>query len=220
MSRRQRELVLDWESIWEELWRVLRMDGFAAICCNIRLLSKLIEMQPATFRYAIHWFKSHHANIMQRKSQPRRHLEHIAFFGRVAQASYTPQMTPNKRANTRTERMARNMLFGNRLLSHGEGTIVYDNKLPIDLHFYDWEPNEKINFPTQKPIAMGLDLIRTCGQVGDVILDLTTGSGTFAIAAQRLGSQFIAVEREEKHFRIASDRLDVAPLKEQAEAAD
>jgi DNA modification methylase len=52
------------------------------------------------------------------------------------------------------------------------------------------------------------------------VLDFCAGSGSYQISAIRTGHPFIAIERDEKHFRIACDR--VAPLiqKDRSEAAD
>jgi len=175
-------------------------------------------MQPKTFRYAVYWFRPHHANIIQGQSQPKRHIEHVAVFGRVARASYTPQMTPIDKPYTRTQQALSRKLLGRRLALYGEAEVDYNMEYPMDLRFYDWEPGEKIEkFETQKPVALGVDLINTYARAGDTILDITTGSGTFALAAHRLGYKFIAVERHEKHFQIACDR--VAPLIEGNHAA-
>ena len=227
---------LDWDEFWEELWRVSKPNGFIAICCDDRLFSRLIRMQAENFRYSLKWFKGNSANFLQGRSQPAKHTEFIAIFGKVAEASYTPQMLPLDAPISRTIRKVHRHLFGKRLNSHGEEIYekVFRDERPIDLRFYDWEPGEKITFESQKPISMGLDLIKTHTRAGGEVLDLFTGTGTFALAAMRLGYQFIAVERGEKHFQIASDRIvrganagesnneDVAPLIEpdQEDAAD
>jgi DNA modification methylase len=170
-----------WDELWPEFWRVLKPDGFIAICCDDRLLSHLIQMQPVNYRFSLKWFKGNFANFMQGRSQPAMHIEFIAIFGKVAEASYTPQMVPLDAPISRTVRKVHRHLFGTALkLQEETHKKVFRAELPIDLRFYEWEQGEKITFETQKPIAMGLDLIPTYARIGGVILDLFTGSGTFA----------------------------------------
>jgi DNA modification methylase len=45
---------LDWDAIFEELWRVVKIDGFIAINCNDRLFARLVEMQgPLPLRHSL-----------------------------------------------------------------------------------------------------------------------------------------------------------------------
>jgi site-specific DNA-methyltransferase (adenine-specific) len=159
---------------------------------------------------------------MQARSQPMRHLENIAIFGRVATGSYTPQMSPTDAPLARSKRSGTIDFLDRQVDLPGDGDVTYDTELPINLRFYDFEPREKITFPTQKPIAMGVDLVRTYARPGDTILDICVGSGTNAIAAIRCGHQFIAYERDEKHFQIACDRIRATERDEsdQVAAAD
>ena len=63
--------------------------------------------------------------------------------------------------------------------------------------------------PTQKPLA----LMRWCiAQAGnpETILDPFMGSGTTGVAAIQLGRKFIGIEREEKYFNIAVQRIEQA----------
>jgi DNA modification methylase len=45
----------------------------------------------------------------------------------------------------------------------------------------------------------------------DVVLDITCGSGSYLIGAMRTTHQFIGIEKDEKHFRIAVDRVAAEP---------
>lgn len=61
--------------------------------------------------------------------------------------------------------------------------------------------------PTQKPIALMLDLVEDFTDPGDTILDPFAGSGTTGVAAVRLGRNFIGIERDERYFKLACERL-------------
>jgi len=59
--------------------------------------------------------------------------------------------------------------------------------------------------PTEKPVGLILDIMRTAG--GDDILDPFMGSGTTLVAAKELGRKAIGIEIEEKYCEIAVRRL-------------
>ncbi|EKB3331613.1 site-specific DNA-methyltransferase [Salmonella enterica subsp. enterica serovar Chandans] len=70
--------------------------------------------------------------------------------------------------------------------------------------------------PTQKPVALLEDLIQTYSNPGDTVLDFTMGSGSTGVACIRAGRQFIGIEKEQKFFDIAADRIARAEGREVA----
>lgn len=64
--------------------------------------------------------------------------------------------------------------------------------------------------PTQKPVALMEDLIRTYTDEGETVLDFTMGSGTTGVACKNLNRNFIGIELDEAYFKIARDRISAA----------
>ena len=64
--------------------------------------------------------------------------------------------------------------------------------------------------PTQKPVALCEYLIRTYTNEGGTVLDNTMGSGTTAISCLNTNRRFIGIEREQKYFDIACQRINEA----------
>lgn len=64
--------------------------------------------------------------------------------------------------------------------------------------------------PTQKPVALMEDLVKTYTNAGDMVLDFTMGSGSTGVACMNLGRQFIGIEREPNYFDIACRRIEDA----------
>lgn len=62
--------------------------------------------------------------------------------------------------------------------------------------------------PTQKPVALIEDLIKTYTCEGDKVLDFTMGSGTTGVAAKNLNRDFIGIELDENYFEIAKNRIE------------
>ena len=67
---------------------------------------------------------------------------------------------------------------------------------------------ESVNFEGQKPTALLERIIRTSSNPGDIVLDPFLGSGTTAIAAQRLGRRWISIDLTNQSSQVARDRLD------------
>lgn len=64
--------------------------------------------------------------------------------------------------------------------------------------------------PTQKPVALLEDLIKTYSNEGDAVLDFTMGSGSTGVATKNLNRKFIGIELDEKYFQIAKERIENA----------
>lgn len=64
--------------------------------------------------------------------------------------------------------------------------------------------------PTQKPVALLEDLIKTYTNEGNTVLDFTCGSGSTGVAAKNLNRKFIGIELDENYFNIAKERIDKA----------
>ena len=62
--------------------------------------------------------------------------------------------------------------------------------------------------PTQKPVLLLEDLIKTFSNEGDLIVDLTMGSGSCGVASVNTNRNFIGVEMEETYFNIAQKRIN------------
>lgn len=60
----------------------------------------------------------------------------------------------------------------------------------------------------QKPLELVMKLVYCSSEEGDVVLDPFLGSGTTAIACERLGRRWIGVEIEERFCELARKRLE------------
>ena len=61
--------------------------------------------------------------------------------------------------------------------------------------------------PTQKPVSLLEDLIKTYSNEGNTVLDFTMGSGSTGVACLNTNRRFVGVEMDEKYFDIAKDRI-------------
>mgnify|MGYP003632125921 FL=1 len=109
-----------------------------------------------------------------------------------------------------------------------EGFFDYEELLKIDAEYKNttkstfnlWEGNKyKSNIlkykkdydghhPTQKPVLLLEDLIKTFSNENDLVVDLTMGSGSTGVAAKNTNRKFIGIEQDENYFKIAEERIN------------
>ena len=66
--------------------------------------------------------------------------------------------------------------------------------------------------PTQKPILLLEDLIKTFSNEGNLVVDLTMGSGSTGVACVNTNRNFIGIEKDENYFKIAEQRINARTL--------
>ena len=63
--------------------------------------------------------------------------------------------------------------------------------------------------PTQKPVLLLEDLIKTFSNENDTVVDLTMGSGSTGVACVNTNRSFIGIEMDDKYFEIAEQRINL-----------
>jgi site-specific DNA-methyltransferase (adenine-specific) len=110
-------------------------------------------------------------------------------------------------------------------INHMDGFLNFKELLKVDQNFselqcFNLEEGKKYKsnvlqykkdyqglHPTQKPVALIEDLIKTYTNEGETVLDFTMGSGTTGVACKNLDRKFIGIELDEKYFNIAKERI-------------
>jgi adenine specific DNA methylase Mod len=64
--------------------------------------------------------------------------------------------------------------------------------------------------PTQKPLLLLEDLIKTFSNEGNLVVDLTMGSGSTGVACVNTNRNFIGIEMKDEYFKIAESRVNIA----------
>ena len=84
---------------------------------------------------------------------------------------------------------------------------IYTEKHPISILKYN-TPEHRVH-PTQKPTDLLEYLIKTYTKENAVVLDNCMGSGSTGVACKHLNRDFIGIEKEEKYFEIAKQRIEL-----------
>ena len=61
--------------------------------------------------------------------------------------------------------------------------------------------------PTQKPVLLLEDLIKTFSNENDLVVDLTMGSGSTGVACKNTNRNFIGIEKDENYYNISKERI-------------
>jgi DNA modification methylase len=103
--------------------------------------------------------------------------------------------------------------------------IDNEHKIKYGSTFNLWEGNKyKSNIlkykkdynghhPTQKPVLLLEDLIKTFSNENDLVVDLTMGSGSTGVACKNTNRNFIGIEQDENYFNIAEQRIKETEFK-------
>ena len=87
-------------------------------------------------------------------------------------------------------------------------TSIVKKNLRGNSNVWLYPPAKKQEHITPKPIEMLEHIIKTSSNKGDIVLDCFMGSGSTGVACLNTGRKFIGIEKEEKYFNIAKDRLE------------
>jgi DNA modification methylase len=86
---------------------------------------------------------------------------------------------------------------------------TYTDKNPVSIIPFMKIRQESMH-PTQKPVPLLEYLIKTYTLESENVLDFTMGSGSTGVACKNLNRNFIGIERDEKYFEIAKNRIENA----------
>ena len=76
-----------------------------------------------------------------------------------------------------------------------------------DINMVSSQSNERIGYPTQKPLALLERIISSSSNPGDVVLDPFCGCATACVAAEKLGRKWVGIDISEKAVELVNMRL-------------
>jgi DNA modification methylase len=206
--------VIPFELMWNQLKRVIKDNGAIALFGSEPFSSYLRTSNIEWFKYDWIWEKDNSTGFANSKKQPMRKYENITIFYKK-QPTYNPQMTVGK-PYTIKEGIRKNSiktLSGDKIQGKNKSNIVsyfrtknnnFGTRYPINIINFK---RERGLHPTQKPIALLEYLIKTYTNENDTVLDFTMGSGSTGVACKNLNRNFIGIEKDDKYFDIAKQRI-------------
>ena len=204
--------VIPLDTLWKEYKRIVKPNGAIVLTSQGIFTANLIVSNPKMFKYKWVWEKSKSTNFLNAKKQPLRKHEDVCVFY-VKQPVYNPQMIEGEPYD---KGMRKDQLSG----SYGDFHSVHVQsdgmRYPTDIIYFKTSESEgEVIHPTQKPVSLGRYFVRTYTNPGDVVLDNTSGSGSFLVAALLEGRNFIGIEKNEDVALFKKHAIDYIQASEQ-----
>ena len=209
--------VIDFDLMWEQLNRIIKPNGAIVLFGSEPFSSALRMSNIKNYKYDWVWRKTTSGTFQLAKVMP--HLKHeiISVFINGKNFYYPQMITKDYQRDYKKEipeggakhkggafKIANNKRAYskdfNYKLKYPERVIDFSNKFQKSSgnHFH----------PTQKPTELMEYLIKTYTKENETVLDFTMGSGTTMVACRNLNRQGIGIEKEEKYFKIAQERIN------------
>lgn len=205
------DTVIPFDALWAHYKRVIKSNGAIVLFGSEPFSSLLRVSNLKKYRYDWTWDKVTARGHLVAKKRPMAQSECISVFYASA-PTYNPQMVkrPQDKIEVRkTTEYARTEIMGG--ISNAPSNRVYDEWYPKTIiTMSNAGSSVKSVHPTQKPVALCEYLIRTYTNEGDTVMDNCMGSGTTGISCVNTNRKFIGIERDDKYFRIACDRISDA----------
>lgn len=112
----------------------------------------------------------------QRETMQRLHDEGRVWYPRLADGSYSTGKRPQLK----------------RYLSEMQGGVM--GTIWTDISPINSQAQERLGYPTQKPLALLKRIIATSSNEGDIVLDPFCGCGTAVHAAEKLGRKWVGID--------------------------
>ena len=199
------DTIIPFEPLWEQYNRIIKENGGVVLFGNEPFTSQLINSNLKGFKYRWDWNKKIPSGMSYAKYRPMQQTEDICVFTKKGEKTiYYPQMAkrdkPIKGGGMGQSESA--MTLGYKPLKK-----TYEYKNPITLIEFEKIRKGAIH-PTQKPVALLEYLIKTYTNEGEMVLDNCMGSGSTGVACINTNRKFIGIEKDDKYFDIAANRID------------
>lgn len=194
--------IIPLEPLWEQYNRICKENAAMVFTAAQPFTTILAASNIKNFKYEWIWEKPQGTNPMNAKVMPLKSHENILVFYRK-KPTYNPQMwfsTPYSGFSSETSKIGE--VYNKAKSKHRDNPE--GSRYPKTILKFK---QEKGLHPTQKPVELMRYLIRTYSNKNDVILDNTMGSGTTGVACVLENRKFIGIEKDEKYFKVAQDRI-------------
>jgi site-specific DNA-methyltransferase (adenine-specific) len=195
--------VIPFEPMWAQLKRIVKPNGAICLFGSEPFSSALRMSNIKMFKYDWVWNKTKASNFQHARRMPMKRHETISVFGGNA---YYLELKQLKKPVKQSRKNKGANLHGVKIIDKGDYFQKETGFKFSDIYFAN--PSGKGHFhPTQKPVALLEYLIKTYTLEGETVLDFTMGSGSTGVACKNLNRNFVGIERDEKYFKIAQERI-------------
>ena len=210
------DTIIPFEPLWEQYNRVIKDNGAICLFSSQPFTTNLIGSNLNMFKYCWYWKKSKPNGWQHAKNKPMTAIEEICVFskapmGHVSQLGnkrmiYSPQGIESVGTKKITA-VAHGTMMGARPNQVGKEYEAFTG-FPHNVLEYPNVIGKQAIHPTQKPVELLEYLIKTYTVENEIVLDNCMGSGSTGVACLNTNRKFIGIEKEERYFEIAKERIN------------
>ena len=205
ITRAKWDKQLPWDEIFTELLRVNKPKSPIVLFASQPFTSYLVTNFLSSYRYQWVWVKNISTNFLNAKKQPLRNTEDILVFSKEGNPTYNLQKREGLEPYTRVKVTKLSNIYGKEK-GHISESVDGTRYPHTTLHFSKGQHERKLH-PSQKPLELMKYLVNTYTKKEDIVLDFCMGSGSTLLAAKELNRNFIGIEKDERFYNVAIERL-------------
>lgn len=202
------DVIIPFDKLWEQYNRIIKDNGVVLLFGQEPFSSFVRMSNLKDYKYDIYWQKERLTNIQQVKRRVGKDVETISVFYKK-QCTYNPQMLdydgPPRSNKIKDGKLGK--LTDNNMKRPYE-YVETGKRYPTQVWKFKRDILTSNLHPTQKPLLLIEELVKTFTNEGDTVLDNCVGSGTTAIACLRTGRNFIGFETDEGYYKICLERIE------------
>ena len=196
------------EGLWSIYNRIIKDNGVIVLFAQTPFDKVLGCSNLKMLRYEWIWEKTQATGFLNANKMPLKAHENILVFYKKL-PTYNPQKT---QGHTPIHSYTKYISTQNNTELYGEMKEEISgggetDRFPRSVQIFASDKQKEHLHPTQKPIALLEDLIKTYTNENEIILDNCMGSGSTGIACLNTNRNFIGIEKDEKYFNIAKKRI-------------
>jgi len=199
------DLIIPLEPMWKHIAEVIGPNTAVIMTSGQPFASKLVMSNPKQFRYDIIWNKVLITGHLNAAKMPlRKHETILVFYNKLP--TYNPQKTTGERNHKTKGSLKKSNVYGSERRAD-RSDILGSFKYPTSIIEFNKIPASLVCHPAQKPVPLMKYLIKTYSNKSETVLDFAIGSGTTAIACEKLNRRWIGIEISEEYCEIAKQRI-------------
>lgn len=192
--------------------RIIKDNGCIALFGQGLFYVDLVNSNRKLFRYDLVWDKVLTTGFLNAKKMPLRQHEQIAIFYKKL-PTYNPQFTEGQPLHSKgSAYMSKELKNENYRKFHATDDVRKGSteKYPTSILRFA-KPHPSIaKHRTEKSIECLEWLIKTYTKEGNTVLDNCMGAGSCGIACKNTKRRFTGIEKDQRYFSIAEQRIDSA----------
>lgn len=206
--------LIPFDKLWEQYKRIIKNNAAIVLFGAEPFTSKLILSNLDMFKYNWYWNKNSSAGFVNAKLKPMNTIETISIFskgktsnGNKNNMKYYPQgLKPynkmSRKGNTPDQ--------DNTYYRPSTTDAYLQQWTNYPKNYLQFNKQQKAVHPCQKPLDLLEYLINTYSKENETVLDNCMGSGSCGVAAVNTNRNFIGIEKDDKYFEIAKNRIEQA----------